>query len=252
MVDGELFNSYRTALGANADLAKMACEQLVEGYSGSLTKAELSEVYAALVRKLGQYAAQVALEFYEALREQSGVTEEYTPKAFEPDNAGLLAWDVSNQTAAQLPGAAAQRVMQYADETIYANGSADPAHPAYALVPHAGACGWCLMIGSQGWFTKRKSAAENTRHANCKCTVVADFDTKTPALGGYDPVALQETYARARKAVEADAQSQWGAMGASERAKYTRSWHGGKAKSGVYDAYLRNRITAEMTRISKS
>jgi hypothetical protein len=252
MVDGELFNSYRTALGANADLAKMACEQLVEGYSGSLTKAELSEVYAALVRKLGQYAAQVALEFYEALREQSGVTEEYTPKAFEPDNAGLLAWDVSNQTAAQLPGAAAQRVMQYADETIYANGSADPAHPAYALVPHAGACGWCLMIGSQGWFTKRKSAAENTRHANCKCTVVADFDTKTPALGGYDPVALQETYARARKSVEADAQSQWNAMGTSERAKYTRSWHGGKTRSGVYDAYLRNRITAEMTRISKS
>lgn len=252
MVDEELFNSYRTALGANADLAKMACEQLVAEYSGSLTKSELSEVYAALVRKLGQYSAQVALEFYEALREKAGVSEEYAPKTFEPDNSGLLAWDVSNQTAAQLPGTAAQRVMQYADETIYANGSADPAHPVYALVPHAGACGWCLMIGSQSWFTTRKDAAENTRHANCKCTVVADFDTRNPSLKGYDPVALQKTYAQARKAVEADARGQWAAMDAAERAVYMRSWHGGKIKSGVYDAYLRNRITAEMTRISKS
>lgn len=251
MVDEELFNSYRTALGANADLAKMACEELVASYSGTLTKSELSEVYAALVRKLGQYAAQVALEFYEALREQAGVTDEYTPKAFEPDNSGLLAWDVSNQTAAQLPGVAAQRVLQYADETIYANGSVDPAHPTYALVPHAGACGWCLMIGSQGWFTTRKTAAENTRHANCRCSVVADFDTKSPSLKGYDPGVLVDVYTQARRNVESDAQAQWSAMDASERAKYTRSWHGGRTKSGVYDAYLRNRITAEMTRISK-
>lgn len=252
MVDEELFNSYRTALGASADLAKMACEELVNGYSGSLTKAELSEAYAALVRKLGKYAAQVALEFYEQLREQADPAETYTPKAFEPSNTGLLAWDASNMSHAQLPGIAAQRVMQYADETIYANGSADPARPAYALVPHAGACGWCQMIGSQGWFTERKTAAENTRHANCKCAVVADFDTKNPSLDGYDPDALADVYARARKSVEADARDQWNAMDASERAKYTRSWHGGKTKSGVYDAYLRNRITAEMARISKS
>ncbi len=252
MVDEELFNSYRTALGANADLAKMACEQLVADYSGSLTKTELSEVYAALVRKLGQYAAQVALEFYEALREQADVTDEYTPRTFEPDNAALLTWDVSNMSHAQLPGVAAQRVMQYADETIYANGSADPAHPVYALVPHPGACGWCLLIGSQGWFTKRKASAENTRHANCKCTVVADFDTKNPRLRGYDPDALVDAYTQARSNVEIDAQQQWAQMDAAERAKYTRTYRSSKVSTGVYDAYLRNRIVSEMTRLSKT
>ena len=252
MVDEELFNSYRTALGANADLAKMACEELVASYSGTLSKSELSEVYAALVRKLGQYAAQVALEFYEALREQAGVTDEYTPKASEPDNSGLLAWDVSNQTAAQLPGVAAQRVLQYADETIYANGSADPAHPTYALVPHAGACGWCLMIGSQGWFTTRKTAAENARHANCRCAVVADFDAKSPSLKGYDPGMLVDVYSQARRNVESDARQQWAQMDEAERAKYIRKYRSSKVSVGVYDAYLRNRIVAEMTRISKS
>lgn len=252
MVDDVLFNRYRTALGASADMAKTACEQLVAQYSGTLTKSELAEVYAVIVRKLGRYAAQVALEFYEALREQADPEESYTPKAFEPSNAALLTWDANNMSYAQLPGIAAQRVMQYADETIYANGSADPAHPAYALVPHPGACGWCLMIGSQDWFTTRKSAAENTRHANCKCTVVADFDTRNPSLKGYDPDALVDVYAQARRNVASDAQQQWARMDKAERAKYTRTYRSSKVSTGVYDAYLRNRIVAEMTRISKS
>ena len=252
MVDEQLFNGYRTALGASADMARETVEQLIAQYSGTLTRAELSEVYAALVRKLGKYAAQVALEFYEAMREQADVTAEYTPKTFEPDNAGLLAWDVSNQTAAQLPGIAAQRVMQYADETITQNAWSDPAHPRYALVPHAGACGWCMLIGSNGWMYSSRKTAAATRHANCKCTVVADFDVKNPSLKGYDPGALVDVYAQARSNVASDAQRQWSQMDEAERAKYTRTYRSSKVSTGVYDAYLRNRIVAEMTRISKS
>jgi hypothetical protein len=252
MVDEQLFNGYRTALGASADMARETVEQLIAQYSGTLTRAELSEVYAALVRKLGKYAAQVALEFYEAMREQADVTAEYTPKTFEPDNAGLLAWDVSNQTAAQLPGIAAQRVMQYADETITQNAWSDPAHPRYALVPHAGACGWCMLIGSNGWMYSSRKTAAATRHANCKCTVVADFDVKNPSLKGYDPDALVDAYTQARRNVASDAQRQWSQMDEAERAKYTRTYRSSKVGTGVYDAYLRNRIVAEMTRISKS
>lgn len=252
MVDEELFNSYRTALGANADLAKMACEELVTSYSGTLSKSELSEVYAALVRKLGQYAAQVALEFYEALRERAGVADEYTPKTFEPDNAALLTWDARNMSHAQLPGLASQRVMQYADETITQNAWADPAHPRYALVTHPGACGWCMLIGSNGWMYSTKKTAAATRHANCMCTVVADFDTKNPSLKGYDPDAFVDVYSQARRNVESDAERQWEQMDEAEQAKYTRKYRSSVVNTGVYDAYLRNRIVAEMTRISKS
>ncbi len=242
MVDEQLFAAYRDALGACADMAERACGALVAGYSGTLTRSELSEVYAALVRKLGGYAAQVALEFYRDLRERSGADSEYAPEAFEPSNAGLLAWDVSGSTGAQLPGVAAQRVLGYADETMYRNGAADPARPMYALVPHAGACGWCRMIGSQGWFTSRERSAENTRHPHCRCAVVADFDADNPALGGYDPGALYDDYKRAAEAVSADASAEWGAMTDAERAKYRR-----KGRS-AYDVFKTKRVTAEMTR----
>lgn len=252
MVDEELFNGYRTALGASADMAKTACEQLVAQYSGTLTKSELAEVYAALVRKLGQYAAQVALEFYEALREQADPEEAYTPKVFEPSNAALLTWDVNNVSHAQLPGIAAQRVMQYADETVTRNAQADPAHPRYALVTHAGACGWCMLIGSNGWMYSSRKTAAATRHANCKCAIVADFDVKNPSLKGYDPDALVDVYAQARRNVASDAQQQWAQMDEAERAKYARTYRSSKVSTGVYDVYLRNRIVAEMTRISKS
>ncbi len=242
MVDEQLFAAYRDALGACADMAERACEALVAGYSGTLTRSELSEVYAALVKKLGGYAAQVALEFYRDLRAQSGVESEYEPEAFEPSNSGLLAWDVSGSTGAQLPGVAAQRVLGYADETMYRNGAADPARPMYALVAHAGACGWCQMISSQGWFTSRERSAENTRHPHCRCTVVADFDVDSPALGGYDPDALYDGYRRAAKDVSADVSAEWDAMTDAERAKYRR-----KGRS-AYDVFRTKRIAYELTR----
>lgn len=252
MVDDVLFNRYRTALGASADMARDAVEQLVAQYSGDLTRAELAEAYAALVRKLGQYAAQVALEFYEQLREQADPEDSYTPKVFEPDNAALLTWDARNMSHAQLPGIASQRVMQYADETITQNAWADPAHPRYALVTHPGACGWCMLIGSNGWMYSTKKTAAATRHANCRCAVVADFDTKNPSLKGYDPDALVDVYAQARRNVKSDAERQWWQMDKAEQAKYTRKYRSSVVNTGVYDAYLRNRIVAEMTRLSKS
>lgn len=252
MVDDALFNRYRTALGASADMARETVGQLIAQYSGTLTRAELAEAYAALVRKLGKYAAQVALEFYEQLREQADPAETYTPKAFEPSNAGLLAWDASNMSHAQLLGIAALRVMQYADETITRNAWSDPAHPRYALVTHAGACGWCMLIGSNGWMYSSEKTAAATRHANCRCTVVADFDVKNPSLKGYDPDALVDVYTQARRNVASDAQRQWSQMDEAEHAKYTRTYRSSKVGTGVYDVYLRNRIVAEMTRISKS
>lgn len=248
MVDEELFNGYRTALGASADMAKTACEQLVAQYSGTLTKSELAEVYAALVRKLGQYAAQVALEFYEQLREQADPEEQYTPKTFEPDNSGLLTWDANNMSYAQLPGIAAQRVLQYADETVIRNARADPAHPRYVMVPHAGACGWCILTALQGMYS---------RHPNCRCSVEADFNAgKDVGVGEFGSYEEYEGYAyrlykRANSNISADAWEKWNAMSKAEQAKYKRSYHNKSAmQTGVYDVYKRNRLVAEINRLS--
>ena len=246
MVDRDLFEAYRDALGASADMAKACVENLMKGYAGALTKAELTQVYQGLVRKLGTFAAQAALEFYRAQRELSEAEGEYEAKAYTPDDSALLAYDADNATAAQLPGIAVQRVLTYADETIYRNGDADPAGVSYAVVPHPGACGWCLMVGANSWGYKSRASAENQRHPNCKCSVVADFDTKNPELDGYDPGELQKRYSEARKAVAADVSDEWAALTKDERDKYKRP------RRSAYDVFKTKRIVAEMTRRSKN
>lgn len=246
MVDRELFEAYRDALGASADMAKACVGNLVARYSGELTAAELSQVYAALVKKLGTFAAQAALEFYRAQRELSEAAGEYEAKAYAPDDTALLAYDAAHSTPAQLPGIAVQRVLTYADETIYRNGDADPAGVRYAVVPHPGACGWCLMVGANSWGYRSRTSAENQRHPNCKCSVVADFDVKNPSLDGYDPAELQKRYSEARKAVSSDVSDEWAALTDEERAEYKRP------RRSAYDVFKTKRIVAEMTRRSRN
>ena len=131
--------------------------------------------------------------------------------------------------------------MEQADATIIGNASRDPAHPLFALVPHAGACGFCIMLGSNGFVYHSRAKANASRHPNCRCRPVVDFDTENPALAGYDPDAMHGAYSDARAAVEDDARAEWDAMSEEERAKWKVD---GK---GAYDHYLRNRIAAEMS-----
>ncbi len=241
MVDRELFESYQGALGASADMAKACVESLMADYAGALTRDELERVYRNLVATIGAYAAQAALEFYRAQRELSEADGEYEPRAYTPDDSRLLSYDVRNSTNAQLPGIAAQRVLAYADETIYRNGDADPGRVAYAVVPHPGACGWCLMIGANAWFYSSKRSAESQRHPNCKCSVVADFDADAPSLSGYDPERLRRGYAEARDAVFDSAEREWASMTREERAGYDRP------RRSAHDVFLAKRIAAELS-----
>lgn len=253
MVDSELFEQYQAALGVNADLVKQCVENLVKQHSGNLTKKELREIYVALVQKFGTISAQVALEFYEKVREQAEVEDDYQPIAFIPDNAGLLAWDAATATQNQLAGMAVQRVMQYADETIYGNGAADPAKPKFAIVPHPGACGWCLMVGGWGWNYNTRTTANSQRHPNCKCTVVAEFDTRNPKLKGYDNVVYQDLWAAAQNRVdENELYREWSAMTPEQQRKYKRRYHRNKlgaesVATSQFDVFKRNRIISELT-----
>ena len=139
-----------------------------------------------------------------------------------------------------LAGRSQQRVMAYADETLVRNAQADPAHPRWAIVPHAGACPWCVMLGSNGFMYRSEGTADASRHPHCKCAPVVDFDVGNPSLAGYDPAAMRSAYRTCEEAVEDDARRKWASMGAEERARHTRR---GKPS---YDAYLRNRVAAEM------
>lgn len=235
MIPRDEFDRYDVALTTAARLARAAVEALL---AGSPAPDELAAAYAELVRAYGSAAAAAAVELYRSLRAAQAPPASYEAVMFEPDDAGLLAWDVAN--SASLPDSSMQRVMGYADETLLRNADADPAHPRWALVPHAGACAWCRLMASQDFVYS--SEASVARHPNCVCTPVVDFDADDPGLDGYDPGALYDEYRVARAEAEDAAREEWAAMSSEERDAY-------KAKGrGAYDHFLRNRIVQAMAR----
>ena len=246
------FDRYDRALSTNADnvaAAVLALEDDLGGLSGGALVSALDALYPRLVTEYGTYAAACAVEFYEALRGQAEAAGAYEALQYYPRDWGLLRSDVSlearpgREAAAVLDGHARrsqQRVMAYADETLVRNAQLDPAHPKWAIVPHAGACGWCVMLGSNGFMYRSEGAADAARHPHCKCAPVVDFDVASPSLVGYDPDSMRSEYRACRDAVEPAAREGWASMGAVERSRYRRS---GKPS---YDAFLRNRIVAEM------
>ena len=121
-----------------------------------------------------------------------------------------------------LAARAVQRAMGYADATIQGNAMADPARPRWALVPHAGACDWCRMIGSRGFVFKSSATAGAERHPSCRCIPVADF-SDSPALDGYDPAALYDEY-RAKH-------PEWGSRRTGSRGRH----RGGKVVAAFVD-----------------
>lgn len=252
MVDRELFDEFRKALGGNLELMGRSFDDLArqcEGMPPREMRAFIARSYLQLVSQHGIYASVSAMEFYELARDLESLPTRYEATAFIPQNEGLLEYDAKaalsiqqdiGKLVAKLFSTGSERVMSYADETLIENARADPAHPRWALVPNAGACGWCQMIASQGFVYKAEGKVENTRHPNCRCTPAIDFDTESPSLDGYDPDALYDRYKRARAIAEKGAWDEWSELPESEREKY-----GGKRR-GAYDHFLRNRIVAHM------
>lgn len=205
MVDADLAAAYQRALAANATLTETAVKALFEGITALDYCADRDSMYAAyeaLVKRFGGYAAQVALEFY---AKERGVQvdeledEAYTPTVPEDGNGALYAFDANasvtaSDIASHLAGKAIQRTYERADAVLIANAQADPLHPKWAIVPHAGACDWCRMLGSRGFVYRSEASAALQRHASCKCTSVVDFDSSNPSLSGYDPDRLYDEY----------------------------------------------------------
>lgn len=206
MVDKALFDEYERGLTGNAEVIADAVAALVEMLRDTPTEtlaAELEQGYIALVKTYGTVASTIAVEFYRELRLQSGAKSSYEPTMYPADDANLLPYDVEQalekaggdlkKVASNLAGVSQQRVMEYADQTIFSNAKRDPEHPKWALVPHVGACDWCKMLGSRGFEYRSEKTVRNARHPNCLCTPVIDFSDH-PSLDGYDVEGLRDYY----------------------------------------------------------
>lgn len=253
MIDKALFDQYANALKVNANLLESAIRSLeteLSGLTGQSFKTALAARYAALVKTYGNVAARCAVEFYETLRGMADVSTAYEALQSESRSSEYLVSEASeimktstnpSNSINKLAGRAVQRSMEQADDTLLDNAKRDPAHPKWALVPSMGACSWCVLLASQGFVYASDKSIARSRHPNCKCTSVIDFDTKNPSLEGYDEKKLRSQYREARRKVESGAVGEWSALTKEEREKYNNK----------YDRYLRNRIVGQMRQDAK-
>lgn len=270
MIPADLYGRYTTALTENDRQARAALAAIVAQLDPADVdgvRDALLEAYPALVKLYGTRAAQVALEFYTGVRDAQGVTAWFVPMLpaeseiyDEVEAVADVRREVGNLYSGKstleaftstMQGLATKRTMRMADDTIYALADADPAHPKAAFVPSAGACAWCMLMGSRG-FTNTRQAAENFRHNHCRCAVVMDFDTKNPALEGYDPAdyyAAYEGFAY-NETFQKMLREEWDAMDDTQRAKYvrrTRDRAGNVVEHpGDWTTFVRNRTVQEM------
>ena len=220
----------------------------IEGLSPIEQAEYLMANYPKLVRAYGSAASDVARQFYQETRNEY-FGEEDGEESFvaRPAMAIPEAWAVEDiqKSArggyARLPGIAVRRVMERADDTFRLNIRRDPKKARWAVVPHSGACGWCVLIASNGWRYSRESA-DAQRHDNCKCSIAADFDTDNPVLEGYDPKWMQQAYAKCEETVHDSVDQLWNELPAEKRAKYLKK--GGRGKDG----FKRDLVVAEMNR----
>lgn len=251
MVDPELFARYQQALGTNADLTKKAVEELLAKLDG-LTQLEQAEYllanYPKLVKAYGRVAADVARQYYQESRDahfaEDEETSEYVAQSAPPVQERWAAEDVRKAVEdglGYLPKVAVRRVMQRADQTLAYNIRRDTARARWAIVPHPGACGWCVLVAGNGWAYSERSVNAQ-RHDGCKCSVAVDFDRDKPELAGYDPKAMQQAYADAYDTVRDDLRRRWDALPDDRKAKYLKK--GGRG----FDGFRRDQIVAEMNR----
>ncbi len=263
MIDRELFNKLDKSLLAASKLAENAVVDIMNDtitLTARQTKAYLLQVYPQLVKVYGETAAAAAVDYYNELRATYDLDSDYTAEIPEINKYYQLGGDVNRtleqasnlaEVQEQLSALAGRRTMEYADETFTDNALRDPAHPRWALVPHAGACAWCLLIASNG-FVYSEDGVLASRHTHCKCTPTVDFGN-SPGVQGFNQKKLQRYYSTARASVEDEARTQWAAMSPEERKKYTRTrtTRDGRKVGGntpSYDAYLRNKIVSRMAK----
>ena len=258
MVDKELYRLLDVGVTGLSNLARKLAAEDVARMLGMvdierLTDEQLTAIVARALSKtlseLGPIASEAACDFYRQQRALSGLDDDFTalPRPNTPSSYVLAdAKDAARahlggrlnieSLASAVGGRASRLIHDRADATIIYNSRRDGARPKWALVPHAGACGWCVLIGSNGFAYRSMKTAGSTRHTSCHCTLVCDFDTNNPLLEGYDVDALKKQYALGVDAA-GDLRSEWEGLSSEEKSRY--------GKRG-YSAFERDRIVKAM------
>ena len=201
-INPELFTQYDKALQLSVDGFIDELNKVIAKYEKMGTK-ELTEAlrlyYPILINKYGDLAASIAAEYYETSRELAGFTDLYSAVLADLPREDELVSNVNyclrnyekhqnlERLQSAISGNATRHIMNAAEDTLFFNQNKDKVKSKWALVAHAGACAYCMMLSSRGFAYSNKDRANKSRHNSCRCTPVVDFNVLHPKLKGYSP-----------------------------------------------------------------
>lgn len=178
--------------------------------------AALEEFVPDLVAAYGDVAATVAADWYDALREQAGVSGSYRARLAEPLPAEQVRasarWASGplfgrqpdpDRALGMLSNAVQRLVQQQGRDTMTRNVRSDPSRPRWMRVPHGRTCAFCLMLASRGpvYLSAATAGAYNRYHDVCNCQPMPYWQGQGLP---YDPDELYSRYLEARKVAGGD------------------------------------------------
>lgn len=186
------------------------------------TRNALEEFMPRLVQQYGEIAATVAADFFDGLRDDAPVQEDFKAVMAEPVEServrastrwaiaplftptidSVLREAVQRQALSRLEQVADRFTLEAGRRTVVLSAASDPAKPKWARVPVGPTCAYCLIYASRGAvYTSRETAlykhgSHDKYHDFCNCTPTAFWEGQEYPEG-YDPEALYATYEKA-------------------------------------------------------
>lgn len=156
----------------------------------------------AIQEKYGEAAAELSCQMYDELAasyiERGGrkviLPAEPAPTATMQETAKTV-YGTAKKSLTEIPNAVSLLAKRAAQDTTLHNALRDGAE--FAWIPSGDTCAFCRMLGSNGFRRMSKKVLRSGHaehiHANCDCTYVVRFDSRT-TYEGYDPDALYRDY----------------------------------------------------------
>lgn len=194
---------------SRVELAEWFEDILSHGLERKVERELIISKMVILNNDYGGAASVVASTWYEDLRVQESITEDFIPQVFETADEiaiikstkwalGSLYTDRDKETTLnRLEYILDKSVKEAGRATIQKTSISDPACKGWARVP-AGTetCAFCFMCASRGFvYSSEESAGKRQKfHHGCDCQIIPFWEKDKISIEGYDPEVLYDEY----------------------------------------------------------
>lgn len=208
-------------------VSEQAREKLVDALSMVDYTADVADVRNTVIRIMqpacgaaSSLSAKIAAEFYDGLRTQFGISDDFKaeadsmrePEATEGAVRAFVQDIVEDKPVEQFIGKCADRIdyetRKAANMCVEKNAKKDTKFVRWARVPTGfETCSFCIMLASRGFAYHSEETASHA-HAHCDCRVIPSWDKKNPSVQGYNPDKYYDMWKHPDKYENAQEQKQ--------------------------------------------